>query len=319
MAALVIGGKGDFDYRAFDGWDETLDPIWVSWRVTDLKISMSAGQAEAAFNETYTSLPKGSGGGKGDSLTLKIVDNRWRIVPIENKYEEMLGTWAYTVAHPEEMSARVHHWSDPTWNRSPIGRRLGLDRTKMLDEVFARGEAINSRANDEPPGYTGYWNMTDTPHTTVLWPAGRADVVFFFLTYDGGPEPANAANYLTCWRRVGGKAKRIWQYRLSRVRRTPPPEGGSLAKWLRAQGCALPKGASRDAVQSANSVQLLAAYHEQGPTSSYLCWTVTEDGREAPKDGPDLQPTGQSGYQARKQGFFITRDESDWIRRHAGR
>jgi hypothetical protein len=301
MAALVIGGNTQFDYgKCNRGVFCCVRADCTGIKVDDFEATVKGGDVSVDFtlDEAYS-----DGGVDHDAATanLRRVKGSWKIVPpaTGDQGDDDFAFWVDEVARPEQVVKDVN--SSPTVNRSDPNARLGLARAKLFEQALRRHE--KSALDAAPPYFSGYSTMFGAQHTTILWPLGSADEVFFFQTNGADQAPGG---YMTCWKRVAGRPQRIWQVRLAAAGNgAGPPSEGTLARWLRDGGGALGKRAPGVAVERLRRVEAYAAYAEEPEVESLHCWIVHQDASEAPDEGPV-----QAFNEAMRRGFFITPEES---------
>ncbi|MBN9501054.1 MAG: hypothetical protein BGO01_02500 [Armatimonadetes bacterium 55-13] len=301
MARLVVGGKPDFDFAKIREDDSEWDRVYKRFEVTVKSVSLDGDKATVVIDYKYSE-PDGDGGGtKGEKVPLQKVDGEWKIVPYTKRSPTgyYFETLANVLANPEQALARNLAIYGPTRNVSEAEIRLGKERSDFLSAIF---EASDKHEDEDLP-YSGYKSMTMVEHTLMLWPAGRGDEVVFDMGLETG-------RYLTAWRKVDGKAKRLWQYRMKEQKSGGKPAAGTLAAWfeISEKGFA---GRNAEFRKMLSARRPYAAYIEVGAIGSFICYVVKEDGTADPtKSRYSEESTMQDSHQAWTRGFFVTPEES---------
>lgn len=297
MARLVVGGKPDFDYRKLRGDDQERDKVYTKFDVKIKDVKVEGDRATVTFS--YTSREKGDDydGSQAKEITpLQLVDGEWKIVPYTKRspsgyfIEELAGI----LANPQAEFEMLERAYAPTRNLGEANIALGKERAKFFSDIFH----VEGPERDYVP-YHGYKSMTMVEHTSVMWPVGKSDEVVF----DMGLEQAS---YLTYWKKVNGKPKRIFQYKVVDVQGKQSPFGTLNARLARSkQQIGKGQGASPRALLEMN--RAYASYIEVGAIGVFVCNVILPDGTLDPSTpGYSEHAIMQDSYQLNKRGFFIT-------------
>lgn len=297
MARLVVGGKPDFDYRKLRGDDQQLDRVYVQFDVKVKEVKVEGDRATVIVS--YTAKEKEepyAGTAEKEIIPLQLVNGEWKIVPYTKTsptgyfIEELAGI----LANPQTEYEKVEKAYAPTRNIGAANEKLGQDRRDFFVAIL---ETDGPERNYVP--YTGYKSMTMVEHTSVMWPVGKSDEVLF----DMGLEQAS---YLTYWKKVNGKPKRIFQYEFNKVTGKYSPFGTLDTKFAK-QGYRLGKGQGASPTNVIQAKRPYACYIEVGAIGSFVCTVTREDGTRDPST-PNYSEHSimQDSYQLFKRGFFIT-------------
>lgn len=297
MARLVVGGKPDFDYRKLRGDDQQLDRVYDQFdiKVKDVKVEGD----RATITIGYTAREKGeefSRSAEKEFVPVQLVDGEWKIVPYTKSsptgyfIEELAGI----LANPQAEYEMVQKSYAPTRNLGTANEKLGQERRDFFVAIL---KTDGPERNYVP--YNGYKSMTMVEHTSVMWPVGKSDEVLF----DMGLEQAS---YLTYWKKVNGKPKRIFQYEFKEVEGKYSPFGTLDTKFAR-QGFRLGKGQGASPTEVIQAKRPYACYIEVGAIGSFVCTVTREDGTRDPSTpNYSMEAIMQDSYQLFKRGFFIT-------------
>ena len=299
MARLVLGGKPDFDFAKLRTDDQELKTVYTRYDFTVKSVEITGDKAMVTIDSKSETKGERSGDNGIDKVPLQLINGEWKIIPDDMKGATgyFMERKAYVLANPEKVYAQLQLAYGPTRNVGEVEKKLGLERSRFFDEIFG----MTDPTDDYNVPWHGYKSMTMVEHTLVLWPVGKADEVVF----DMGLEQAN---YLTYWKRVNGKPKRIWQYKVTEDAKVPQRGDGTLAIWLR-KGKDAVRG--RLASELFNKKRPYAAYIEIGAIGMFMCYVIRADGTSDPRysrygENAILQDSGQLV----EKGFFITDEES---------
>ena len=297
MARLVIGGKPNFDFSKLRGDDQQLDTVYVQFDVKVKEVKVVGDRATVIVG--YTAKEKGdeyAGTSEKEIVPLQLVDGQWLIVP----YTKLRPTGyfmerlANILANPEEELAKLTKAYGPTRNVGLDNIKLGLQRRDFFAAIL---KTDGPERNYVP--YNGYKSMTMVEHTSVMWPVGKADEVVFDMGLEQG-------SYLTYWKKVNGKPKRIFQYEIKDGDGKQSPIG-TLETMLAKNKSRLGKGQGASPTELIRKKQVYACYIEVGAIGSFVCTVLREDGTRDPSTpNYSMEAIMQDSYQLFKRGFFIT-------------
>lgn len=302
MAKLVIGGKPEYKFSKLRSKDHYYHQAVSRVEFTILDSKMDGDTATVTIKWRFST--KGDqdrgGGNNKEVVPLKLIDGQWLIVPYTKQSPSgyFIEELADVLSNPENEFVRLESAFSGTRNISATESQLGKERAEFMSA------ALNAEGpNEEYVPYSGYKSMTMVEHTLVFWPVGRADEVIFNMGLE-------QADYFTCWRKVNGKPKRLWQVKVGKLGKRKAPYDGTLAKWLAKAGD-WPVKTNAEMIQMLKVKQPYAAYIEVGAIGSFMCWVMHPDGSSDPKKSKyGLDNTMQDSYQAFNQGFFVTPEES---------
>lgn len=297
MARLVVEGKPDFDYRKLRGDDQQRDRVYVQFdiKVKDVKVEGD----RATVTISYICREKGnelSGSSEKEIVPLQLVDGEWKIVPYTETsptgyfIEELAGM----LANPQAEFEMIEKAYAPTRNLGAANEKLGQDRRDFFVAIL---QTYGPSRNYVP--YTGYKSMTMVEHTSVMWPVGKSDEVVFNMGLE-------QASYLTYWKKVNGKPKRIFQYKLFPVTYKLAPFG-TLNIVLSKSRYHFDKGVGENPRALLRLTRPYACYIEVGAIGSFVCTVTREDGSRDPSTpNYSAESIMQDSHQLFKRGFFIT-------------
>lgn len=297
MARLVVGGKPEFDFSKLRGDDQERDRAYVQFDVKVKEVKVEGDRATVIVS--YTAKEKGNeyaGTSEKEIVPLQLVDGEWKIIP----YTKLSPTGftmerlANVLANPDKELDKITRAYGPTRNVGAANDKLGQDRRDFFVAIL---KTDGPSRNYVP--YTGYKSMTMVEHTSVMWPVGKSDEVVF----DMGLEQAS---YLTYWKKVNGKPKRIFQYEIKDVNGKQSPFG-TLDIILAKNKAQLGKGQGASPTELIQKKQAYACYIEVGAIGSFVCTVTREDGtRDSSTPNYSAEAIMQDSYQLFKRGFFIT-------------
>lgn len=297
MARLVVGGKPNFDFSKLRGDDQQLDTIYVQFDVKVKEVKVDGDRATVIVS--YTAKEKGdsyAGTSEKEVVPLQLVDGDWKIIPYTKHSPTgyFMERLANILANPEQEFAKLTQAYGPTRNVGDANVKLGQDRRDFFVAIL---KTDGPERNYVP--YNGYKSMTMVEHTSVMWPVGKADEVVFDMGLEQG-------SYLTYWKKVNGKPKRIFQYEIKDGEGKQSPIG-TLEFMLAKNKSRLGKGQGASPTELIRKKQAYACYIEVGAIGSFVCTLTREDGSRDPSTpNYSMEAIMQDSYQLLKRGFFIT-------------
>lgn len=275
-ASMIAGGDKKFDYRRMRGNIPEFERSKVQFRVTAVRANGDS--AVVDFVPVYD----GSGGG-AEHVSMTRENGVWTLVPHDpiqagtkgDEFESFL----IDFVRPEATVVPIEQRPPVGRNLTPFTIRLGRDRAVLLQAIEKASEGHDSDGGDAP--YSGYRVMSLDVGTSIMFPAGRGDEVFFSESAVG----ASASGILTRWKVINGKARRLWQIK----------EPAGLKKLMGVR-------------------HGYACYTECSPIESYYCGF--SGGSEDPKSPTTDDPILQGTLQARSDGFFILPAEMLYVNKH---
>lgn len=297
MARLVVGGKQDFDFSKLRGDDQERDRVYVQFDVKVKEIKVDGDRATVIVS--YIAKEKGdeyAGTSDKEIVPLQLVEGEWKIIPYTKlsptgyKMERL----ASVLANPEEEFTKLNNFYGPTRNMGAANEKLGNERREFFIAIL---KTDGPSRNYVP--YTGYKSMTMVEHTSVMWPVGKSDEVVFDMGLEGG-------SYLTYWKKVNGKPKRIFQYEIKDVKGKRFPLG-TLDAVLAKGKSQLGKGQGASPTELLQKRQAYACYIEVGAIGSFVCTVTRVDGTRDPSTpNYSAEAIMQDSHQLFTRGFFIT-------------
>jgi hypothetical protein len=178
-------------------------------------------------------------------------------------------------------------------DNSASERAMGKARAEFFRAITEQ----YGNESDDRNHYVGYGAHFANTHSTMYWPVGRADEVIFHLKLYGKD------HYLTCWKRVANKPKRMWQVHLVTDLQRGIAADGPLATNIGREKCALPLKSGKVVVQEVQRATAWAVYTQVPVIDLLRCSVLGENGVLSSSAEQDFA-------EAESEGFCILPDES---------